>query len=149
YMTAWAGNSDGMFGKAIADTQTTLQHAREVLAHEPRGTVVIYSVHTELPGPIGGGPGGGMRPAMLGYLQVLADVTIDDNNLTFSVTNPRSTWFDTAHLDDNVVAGRATIWTGRIQGEINSINSVQARLGKLQEHEAALQQMIAALQAWR
>jgi len=145
-MNTWAGDGNGMFGKAIADTSTLLESARATLAQEPRGTVVLFSDYVEYTPP---SPGGGRHPHMRVILHVVADVAIDDNNLTFSLTNARSTWFDIVRFDDNVVSSHASSWSNRIQSEINMIKQLKDRLNILQTHENALQQMIVAIQNWR
>jgi hypothetical protein len=142
YMTAWAGPGDGMFGKAISDTQALLQHARDALSREPRGNgVVLYSAQTSTSGPRGHGQ-------IHGTIHVLADITIDEVNLTFSVNNARSTWFDISKFDDETVSSQASTVRNRLQGEINTIKALLDRLNTLQQHEAALQKMILALKAW-
>jgi hypothetical protein len=145
-MTVWVGGNDGMFGKAIADTASQLRSLQDALQHEPRGSIAIYSVQTEV--VVSKGPHGhGIHAHPT--LKVIADIAINDANLTFSVSNPRSSWFDSAHIDDSVVAGQAKSYYMKLQNEIGSIKQSQARLDVLQRHETALQRMIAALQQWR
>jgi hypothetical protein len=142
YMTTWAGEGDGMFGKAIKDTQTLDSNARAVLSREPRGNgLVLYSQQTSETGPSGHG-------VIHGTIQVLADISIDEVNLTFSVNNAISTWFDITKFDDETVASQANIARNRLQSEIKTIKAVQDRLDTLQKHETALQKMIGALKAW-
>lgn len=144
-MNAWSGNDNGMFGKAISDTSSILQQTSDSLAHEPRGTVTIYSEQVEVVLP--GGPGGRgihMHP----ILKVIADISIDDINCTFSVSNARSTWFDTTRFNDDVVAAKALDVTNRLQNEVNMIKNLRSKLNELQNHLEALQKIIASLKSW-
>lgn len=158
-MTTWAGTNPGMFGKAIIDVQTELTSDMNVLTAEPRGhAVVIYSANVEW-NPPGGGGGGhhtnvtvpkGLAILPLGTvrLEITADIVIDQTNFTYSLQNPKSSWFDTLHFDDEEVQNRASATAARLQAELNRAKTATDRLAVLQKHQRALQKMIATLQHW-
>jgi hypothetical protein len=84
-------------------------------------------------------------------MSVLATVTIDDTNLTVTVANAHSSVGPDGLTitDQSVISGAVSSYEQRVQAEINAIKATQARLDTLQSHETALQNMIAALQAYR
>ena len=146
-MTNWASNSPGMFGDAINKAQSTLAQKKAVLAAEPRGQVSIDLIPTEVDI---GGQGARPLPPINITLQVMATVTIDDNALTGTVTNAFSTTAPGGtHIDQGTINAAVTSWQQRIQAEISAIEFPQSNLTILQQHKAALQEMIAGLQAWQ
>lgn len=160
-MLEWASTHDGMFGKALIDTQTALTRYEAALAGEPRGHVVIHEENVEYHDGGGGGhrgpaesppaapEGKALIPMGRVHLVITADIAIDDKNLTFSVQNARSSYGPNGlHFDDEVVGQKAGERRGRIQGEINNVGPTRTRLDMLDEHLKALQKMIAALQNW-
>lgn len=141
HMKIWGGQSDGMLGKATADLTTATATAEAALRQEPRGTVPVYSQQVEVVLP--GGPHGGIhvRPV----LKVLVDVAIDDGIPSVSVTNARSTFFDTTSFDGGVVAGHANEWRNKLQSEVDSIKHLRSLRNTAATNLAALNTIINSL----
>jgi hypothetical protein len=144
YMTAWAGIGPGMFGDAINKTTVTLGEQEVFLAGEPRGEVVIYSGQFQY-SPTGVGGGG---KHLLVTLTATATITIDDQQLTFSITNAHQSSFGGGlTLNQSIIDGAVSDRRARIQAEINAIKPTRGNLATLQAHQGALQKMTEAFQS--